>query len=65
MVPVDLERDAEPERVFKLRFELDNRYWGAWVRADGEPLLQQLPPPLPLVLRREDINEKALQTLTL
>jgi hypothetical protein len=65
MVPVDLETGAEPEPVFKLRFQWQRRVWHAWVRADGEPLMQQLPPPLPLTLRREDINKKALAELRL
>jgi hypothetical protein len=65
MVPVESGPDAEPEPVFKLQFRWNENNWSAWVRADGEPLVQQLPPPLPLTLRREDINDAAINQLRL
>lgn len=60
---VSTEPDAEPEPVFKLQFRMGADSWVAWVRADGDPLVQTLPPPLPVVLRREDLNTDALGQL--
>jgi hypothetical protein len=60
---ISTDAGAEPEPVFLLSFRMGSDTWMAWVRADGEGLVQTLPPPLPVVMRREDLNSEAIGQL--
>jgi len=52
-----------PETVYKLGFAMGNSSWYAWVRENGEPLVQGT--PFPVHLRRTDMPQEPLMRLKL
>lgn len=57
----DIVLDEQPEPVFKLLFRTRRAVWYAWVRQNGELLVQGS--PLPIILRREDLPADVMDIL--
>lgn len=56
-----LDEEGPPETIYKLNYVMGRSSWYAWVRENGQAIVQGA--PLPVVLRREDLPQEVIRNL--